>query len=48
MKKYILNSIDSWEHRFLHGNYWWDTENYTKQYCLTQIEYFKNMLKNIK
>lgn len=40
----IKMSIESWEYRLNGGTYWWEEDVYTKDYILSQIEYFKKQL----
>ena len=40
----IENAIESWTDK-LNGVYqWWEIKRYDKEYCQTQIDYFKNKL----
>lgn len=40
----IKMSLDEWEYRLNGGTYWWEDEVYTKDYILSQIEYFEKQL----
>jgi len=45
----VINSaINYWTEKSQGKSYWWDKTNHTKEYCIEQIKYFKNMLKNYK
>jgi hypothetical protein len=41
-KRYIENAVSNWNDK-LNGVYkYWEKQRYTKDFCLEQIEYFKN------
>jgi hypothetical protein len=39
----INNAISSWEQRYNGVVYWWDVKTYSKEWCLEQILYFKDL-----
>ena len=38
----INNAITHWSEKEKGINMWWDKTRHDKEYCLTQVEYFKN------
>ena len=41
----INNAITHWSEKSQCINMWWDKTRHTKEYCLTQVEYFENIKK---
>ncbi len=49
MHKIIIdNAIINWEQRYNGVIFWFDKETYSKEWCLEQIIFFKNLKKKYK
>ena len=44
----INNCISNWKQRYNGHVFWYDQKTYSKEWCLEQILFFKNLKKKIK
>lgn len=44
----IDNAINNWEQRYNGVVFWFDVKKYSKEWCLEQILYFKNLKKQTR
>jgi hypothetical protein len=41
--RHIENAVNNWNNKLNNIYMWWEEKKYSKEFCLKQIEFFKNI-----